>query len=79
MLPAAAPPRAASTCAVSADDAHPAAAALPWEAAGDEAGEAAAVPGAAGPLDVEPPPEAELTGPQAVSAAVHSTVAAPSR
>jgi hypothetical protein len=47
---------------------------------GEGAGEAGAVPGAEEPPAVAPPPAAEFpeTGPQAVvSAAVHSTAAAP--
>ncbi len=81
VLPAAAPPRATSTRAVSPDEAHPAATALPWEAAGEDAGDAAAELAAAAPPDGdEPPPVAELplTGPQAaVSAAAASTTAVP--
>ncbi len=85
VLPAAAPPWARSTCAVSADEAHPAVAPPPpGEAAGEAAGDAGAELAAAAPPDGAEvaPPEAEfpLTGPQAaVSAAVASRAAAPRR
>ena len=84
MLPAAAPPWARSTCALSADEEHPAAAVLPCEAAGEEAGDAGAELAAAAPPDGEElaPPEAGFpwTGPHAAaSAPVASNAAAPSR
>jgi hypothetical protein len=69
---------------VSADEAHPAVAPPPAEAAGEAAGDAGAELAAAAPPDGAElaPPEAEfpLTGPQAaVSAAVASRVAVPRR
>jgi hypothetical protein len=81
VLPAAAPPCATSTCAVSADEEHPEATVPPGEAVGEEPGDAGAVLGAvAPPGEDEPPDEAEFawTGPQAaVSAPVASNAAAP--